>query len=57
MGNNGAKTILEVKFNKKMDAMRKSGISLDRNVWPPNAMFLSAEVVSALFKFKIPYYL
>jgi len=29
VGSNGAKTIREVKFNKKMDAMRKSGMSWD----------------------------
>ena len=30
LGSNGAKTIREAKFSKKMDAMRKSGRSRDR---------------------------
>jgi hypothetical protein len=51
VGSNGAKIILEVKFNKKMDAMRKSGMSWDRNVLSPNELFLSIEVVSPSFKF------
>ena len=50
VGSNGAKIILEVKFNKKMDAMRKSGMSWERNVLSPNALFLLIEVVSASFK-------
>ena len=55
VGSNGAKTIREVKFNKKMDAMRKSGMSWDRNVSPPNALFPLIEVVSASVKFQIPF--
>jgi hypothetical protein len=51
VGSNGAKTIREVKFNKKMDAMRKSGMSWDLNVSSPNELFLLIEVVSAPFKF------
>jgi hypothetical protein len=50
VGNNGAKTIREVKFNKKMEAMRKSGMSWDLKVLPSNALFLLIEVVSASFK-------
>lgn len=50
VGSNGAKTIREVKFNKKMEAMRKSGMSWDRKVWPPNALFPFVEVVSVSFK-------
>jgi hypothetical protein len=51
VGSNGAKIILEVKFNKKMDAMRKSGMSRDRKVFSPNESFLLIEVVSPSFKF------
>ena len=51
VGSNGARMILEVKFNKKIDAMKKSGMSWDRNVLLPNALFLLIEVVSASFKF------
>jgi hypothetical protein len=50
VGSNGAKTIREVKFNKKMDAMRKSGMSWDRNVSPSNVLFLLMGVVLASFK-------
>ena len=51
VGNNGAKTIREVKFNKKMDAMRKRGMSWERKVSPPNSLFPLIEVISASFKF------
>ena len=51
VGSNGAKTIREVKFNKKMDAMRKSGMRWDRKVSPLNASFLLMEAVLASFKF------
>jgi len=50
VGSNGAKIILEVKFNKKMDAMRKSGMSWDRNVSPSNVLFLLMGIGLASFK-------
>ena len=51
VGSNGARTIREVKFNKKMDAMKKSGMSWGRNVSPLNLLLLFIEVVLASFKF------
>jgi len=51
VGSNGAKTIREVKFSRKMDAMRKSGMSWERKVSLPNSLFLWVAVVLASFKF------
>jgi hypothetical protein len=51
VGSNGAKTIREVKFSKKIDAMRKSGRSWARKVSSLIALFLLMGVVLASFKF------
>jgi hypothetical protein len=51
VGSNGAKIIREVKFSKKIDAMRKSGMRWDRNVSSLIDSFPLAEIDLASFKF------
>lgn len=42
--------IREVKFNKKIDAMRKRGMSWDLKVSFINALFLLVEIIFPSFK-------
>jgi len=50
VGSNGEAIIRAVKFNKKMDAMSKSGLSWVRKVSPPILLSLPTYPVSKSFK-------
>jgi len=54
-GSKGAKMILAEKFNKKMDAIRKSGVSWERNDSSPNALCPTVVLFSMSFNNKIPF--